>query len=347
MLFPNMTTTSLQATMEPGPFIHVNGRLYAGASPGIHNTSHDSSAQGSQFCLWPDPLNPRNCGPASKVAVQYNSTLLMRQILPVTAEDLEAGISPLGPLFWASKTGPALFAEASKALNIITAAQMDTQTQLDLATLAKTQHGGSTTCNETRDATLKCEACPGGCQIYSSINYSIGIANERTHWMLPNGTGDVIAYRSQDHFLWASVRKPDVSGRYNQEDWPTISPTNIPNDKSNLNAGPLPSGATYLVHNPVTPSDGKSWGRDPVTIAIAEHGMIFSKVGVGLTCHNLSSTSGCLPRYEGHAKNPGPSYPQALTVVEPAPPNLRGLYLIASNNKEDVWVAKFPFAAFD
>ena len=82
----------LQATMEPGPFVHVNGRMYAGASPGIHNTTHDSSAQGSQFCLWPDPLNPRNCGPPSKVAVQYTSTLLMREILPVTAADVASGI---------------------------------------------------------------------------------------------------------------------------------------------------------------------------------------------------------------------------------------------------------------
>ena len=75
VLFPNMTTAGLQATMEPGPFIHVNGRLYAGASPGVHNTTHDSSAQVRRvaggragragrggallFVSSPPPLSPR------------------------------------------------------------------------------------------------------------------------------------------------------------------------------------------------------------------------------------------------------------------------------------------------
>ena len=35
--------------------------------------------------------------------------------------------------------------------------------------------------------TLKCEACEGGCQVYSSIDFNLDIANERTHWVLPNG----------------------------------------------------------------------------------------------------------------------------------------------------------------
>ena len=63
LLFPNLTVDGgPQATMEPGPPVHINGRLYFAGSPGLHNTSHDASAQGSQFCLWPDPLEPRNCG---------------------------------------------------------------------------------------------------------------------------------------------------------------------------------------------------------------------------------------------------------------------------------------------
>jgi hypothetical protein len=38
-----------------------------------------------------------------------------------------------------------------------------------------------------------------------------------------------------------------------QGGWSPLVQTNIPNDKSNLNAGPLPDGRLYLVHNPVTP----------------------------------------------------------------------------------------------
>ena len=56
VLFPNMTAGGLAATLEPGPPIHIRGRMYMAASPGVHNTTHDSSAQGSQFCLWPDPV---------------------------------------------------------------------------------------------------------------------------------------------------------------------------------------------------------------------------------------------------------------------------------------------------
>ena len=57
------------------------------------------------------------------------------------------------------------------------------------------------------------------------------------------GFADVIAYRSEDHNLWATVRKPDDGGGYAQVGWPQIARTNIPNDNSNLNAGPLPDGA--------------------------------------------------------------------------------------------------------
>ena len=45
----------------------------------------------------------------------------------------------------------------------------------------------------------------------------------------------------------------------------------------------------------------------------------------------------------GHAKDAGPSYPQAIAVVAKG---LEGLYVVATNNKEDVVVArvKVPFA---
>ena len=50
--------------------------------------------------------------------------------------------------------------------------------------------------------------------------------------------------------------------------------------------------------------------------------------------------SSCGAAFEGKGKTPGPSYPQAVSVVAPAPEALRGLYVAATNNKEDVWVVK-------
>jgi len=329
VLFPNLTTPELAATLEPGPPVHLNGRLYMACSPGIHNSSHDSSAQGSQFCLWPDPLDKRNCGPPTPVAVQYNHTLLMREVLP-------GGNGSLGALFWASEEPPALFAAATKAHGIRTLGEMDSQTFADVATLSSELP--RLPCNAS-DGTLKCEACLGGCQIYSSIDFSLRLANERTHWKVPGRDMDVIAYRSEDNFLYTSVRVNSTL----QNAWQMVQQSNIPNDNSNLNAGPLPDGRVYLVHNPVTPASGRSWSRDPVTVATSRDGITFDQVGVAMTCTDLGNNSTCSPRYDGKSKNPGPSYPQALTVVDPAPGPLQGFYVCASNNKEDIWVAKVEY----
>ena len=42
----------------------------------------------------------------------------------------------------------------------------------------------------------------------------------------------------------------------------------------------------------------------------------------------------------------GPSYPQGVSVVAPAPAEHLGFYVVATNNKEDVWVAKLPYGSF-
>jgi hypothetical protein len=40
----------------------------------------------------------------------------------------------------------------------------------------------------------------------------------------------------------------------------------------------------------------------------------------------------------------GPSYPQALSVVGPgAPESMQGLYVVATNNKEDVVITHVPW----
>ena len=107
-------------------------------------------------------------------------------------------------------------------------------------------------------------------------------------------------------------------------------------------------------------------------------GVEFDKVVSVMSCTNLSSTSRCSPRHRpspsaAGGKNPGtlvvgecrprtcpfvfdvatcchvrtgPSYPQGMSVVAPAPEEHVGFYVVATNNKEDVWVAKVPYDSF-
>ena len=60
-----------------------------GASPG----EPTDAAAGAQFCLWPDPLSPRECGPPGYK--QANGTLLMREVLPGLGEVRRRGLFPL------------------------------------------------------------------------------------------------------------------------------------------------------------------------------------------------------------------------------------------------------------
>ena len=72
--------------------------------------------------------------------------------------------------------------------------------------------------------------------------------------------------------------------------------------------------------------------------------ILFDNIGVVMSCTNLSVTSTCSPRYPGGGKNPGPSYPQALTIIDKKVSNdMQGLYVVATNNKEDVWITHIPF----
>jgi len=277
---------------------------------------------------------------------------------------------------------------------------------------------GGVPCPAASSGTLKCEACPGGCQLYDKIPFappplalgdgqlgseqmmatlqdgqlSLGseqvahpghaghlgrphpkslIGNERTHYSVPPGGNasipDVILYRSgTTPFLWASVRTEP-----GQASWPEPVETNIGNDESNLNAGLLPDGRIYLVHNVVfrnksgadeggdeDEDEGGGGGlrmrgrsgelrfRDPITLATSRDGYAFDTAHAVVSCTQLTANSTCTPRYHGGGKNPGPSYPQGLTVVAPAPAELQGFYVINSNNKEDIWITKVPFSAF-
>lgn len=145
---------------------------YATGSPAVISAG---DAQGAQFCLWPDGLDPRNCATPDRPGTQPKGLLMMRRILDVTTMET-------GPVFWVSRSPPTVYAAAAAANGVRGIDEMDHQTQEDVATLSPTQQ--SLPC-DSEHGTLKCEACVGGCQLYDTIKVGLGIANERTHYPIP------------------------------------------------------------------------------------------------------------------------------------------------------------------
>jgi hypothetical protein len=43
-------------------------------------------------------------------------------------------------------------------------------------------------------------------------------------------------------------------------------------------------------------------------------------------------------KFPGKYKNPGPSYPQGVVAFD-------SLFVVATNNKENVWIGKLPLAS--
>jgi hypothetical protein len=335
VLFDSMSTPELPAALFAGPFATLGasgggaGRLYASATPAVIATG---DAQGSQFCLWPDGLDPRNAGPPGQT--QPVGTLLLRRVLP--------GLGQLGPVFWAADVVPTGFGPASAAAGILTANETDAQTQADVAELRATRlPGGGVPCADAAaSGSLKCEACDGGCQVYADLPHNASLANERTHWKVPAGAAyagaDVLLYRCGASAFYASTRP--AAGPAGA--WSSISLTDIPNDNTNMNAGVLPGDlGVMLVLNPLPHSI-----RDPLVLAVSADGLNISAAGVVMTCTDLGvANSTCGGR--GSHDNPGPSYPQALSVVAPAPAEMQGVWVVATNNKQDVVVARLPFSA--
>merc|ERR1712232_142429 len=77
VLFPNMSSSANPSAQFAGPFAVLNGRLYASATPAI---IADGDAQGAQFCLWPDGLDPRNCATPDRPGSQPEGLLMMRRV---------------------------------------------------------------------------------------------------------------------------------------------------------------------------------------------------------------------------------------------------------------------------
>jgi len=327
-----MSTSATPSAQFAGPFAVINGRLYASASPAV---IADGDAQGAQFCLWPDGLDPRNCATPDSPGSQPSGLLMLRQIQKPGAT------GGLGDVFWASNHPPAVYAAATAAQGIKQLAEMDEQTQADIAGLVGNGVGTGFVppCETGGDSgTLKCEACRGGCQFYQApTSKGLGLANERTHYNVPNSSSDVILFRAHSGTLWSSEREDGMT----QEHWSRVVETTIPNDNSNLNAGVYSDGV-FLLHN-VAPAKI----RDPLTVSLSRDGYNFDSCRVIQTCTDIAGGHSTCKARNSKNRNVGPSYPQGLSVVSPAPVAMQGLYVVATNNKEDVIVSHVPWAALD
>jgi hypothetical protein len=287
-----------------------------GGPTAILNGRRYATASPHQFCLFPYPYA------ANVTSEEDTNVLLMRRV--------GSGIpAALGPIFWASTKIPLGFEAASVREGVVPSSQMDAETRADLAALAETAVPPCGGAAAPTAGTLKCEACIGGCGTTTRC--------ERTHYTVPaaGGGGDVILERSHDQMLTFSFRNAT------SDPWSVDTPSTLPDVNANLNAGALPNGRVFLASNPC-PDNQEVHGRDPLVISTSADGFTWdTAVGV-MSCKQLEQ---CGPRYPGRAKGPGPSYPQAVTVLDP--PQLAGLWVTATNNKEDVVVVKVPFPALE
>ena len=308
VLFPPLNSSeSPRVALFAEPTIMLGGRVYAAASP-------------QQFCLYPVQQSPR--------------LVLLRRI---------GADGSLGTMFWAAPSVPDGYLNASASAGVVALPQMDAITQADVALLTPTS---TTPPCDTTGATTKCEACAGGCQPWAdAFNASKAIENERTHYIMilhdDDGRlqpGDAIFYRSRENRLYASLRSGGPSER-----WSIPRPTNITDAISNINAGNAPDGSVFLVSNAMI---GVS--RDPLFISLSRDGMAFDHVGAIGSCgqdifaNPPEQPDGCIPRVNEGAIS-GLQYPQAAAVASPA--SVAALWVIVSQNREDIWVAKVGWDA--
>ena len=73
--------------------------------------------------------------------------------------------------------------------------------------------------------------------------------------------------------------------------------------------------------------------RDPLMVSLSRDGIDWSVCKIAQTCTAMAGgASKCGARQKANG-NVGPSYPQGLSVVAPAPVAMQGLYVVATNNK--------------
>ena len=296
ILFPNISTNAVPTALFAEPTLLLNNRVYAAASP-------------IQFCLYPD---------------QYQPYLLLREVF----DEFDS----FGPVFWASWEVPLKYLENSEIHQIISLSAMPSYVQQDVALLNVTSPTYRP-CdpNQQEGHSIKCEYCQNGCQDWTDVGVST-IENERTHYLLPNSTGDVILYRNKaqvPNHLYASVRMPLNAP------WPPVAETNITDDVANLNAGNLPDGRAFLVSNAMV-----NYARDPLFISTTDStNLRFVATQVLVSCHfDVFKPLGCVKRFSGSTQA-GCQYPQALVINEV------GFLTIFSLNKEDIWLVLAPLSS--
>jgi hypothetical protein len=268
-----------------------------------------ASASPEQFCLFPAPAS---------------SPVLLRRV--------GRGIpSTLGKLFWLARSIPSGYEDASKREGVVALLDMDTETQADMALLRNVTH---LPCN-TEDS-LKCEACRDGCDYKygvagnSAVRGDLGGGAEYTHYTVPDNGGEVILHRTKKHTLGYTYRQTTA------DDWSALKMGHIQDADSNLNAGSLPDRkGVFLVSNAC------NRGRDPLVVSTSKDGWYFRHAVAVMSCKTLDGQ--CAPRIPGKSKDHGQAYPQAVAVTEPA--HLKYLWVAASNNKEDIWVARVSYDA--
>ena len=287
------------------------GAMFAGPTAILNGRRYATATPLPPFGLFPYPFA------STPTSEEDSNTLLLREVKPDGA---------LGPIFWASSKVPTGFEEASRRYNISTSTALGATVRADLALLADRRR---LPCDVTQ-GTLKCEGCIGGCG--NTTHW------ERTHYRVPHSAVEVILTRRDNNSLGFSYRSSASAG---QTGWSEAADTQplIPDVNSNLNAGELPDGRVFLVSNPCP----KSWRgnhaayRDPLVVSTSVDGFAFTRAKAVMSCEELQH---CTPRIlTGHPS--GPSYPQAVTVT--LPQKLAGLYVVATNNKEDVVVVRVPF----
>lgn len=307
ILFPNMSTNSFPVHLFAEPPLHINGNLYAAASP-------------IQFCLYPTP---------------FPTVLLLRKVIV-------PGVGLLGPVFWASNTVPKGYEETTFLNNILTLNQTDSTTQNDIATLNNTL---LVPCGpDCGEGEYKCEAVMNG---YQDVNIPMnisGMQNEETHYIVP-GTYqtddqiDVLLYRNTNKKLWFSVRNNGIDGN-----WSYPLETNLPDDVSNINSGMFDDGTVYLVSNLMPNPAGRD--PLFVTVTYDGWSFNTTRVVAACNMTEFTSPdqpNACVMRYPGKYKGPGAQYPQAVAITAYG---YEGLWVTFSMNKEDIWIARVPLTFY-
>lgn len=145
-------------------------------------------------------------------------------------------------------------------------------------------------------------------------------------WFLQDNGRLVMTFRDQ----LSSFRRLASVSTDRGETWTTAVVTDMPDSRSKQCAGNFPSGAAYLIGNPVSTNC-----RVPLVIVISKDGTFFDRAYVlrkgGDDLQKL--------RYPGYAKSPGYHYPKAMIWEN-------YLYVSYATNKEDVEFTRVPLSSF-